>query len=169
MADIGGGFVCYISVLLGFIIFYIIALVESTEVSEISCGKVMWYTVCIGTGFGVLSIPVQIYKREQLQQQMEQLKNIQNSKNMESPFSATEMCFQCLITIGVLVNSSLLLSQVLNIDSECEAEIEEYNLFWIAAQMQAYMFLTIICLFGFLCCCCVCCLIGGTKYASIED
>jgi len=161
MGDFPVGFACYICVTLGFFTFYLVALIQSPEVSEISCAEVMWYTMCIGTGFGIFSCLYQIYKRKQLQELQKQLQEMQKSNEMsldlDSPFSALEMSLQCLVSIGMLVNYSLLLDQVLNIDSECKAELDKYDIFWVAAQMQAYLFLTAMSIFGFICCCCGCC------------
>jgi len=155
--------VCIITSLLGFAIFYIVALATSPEVSEIGCGKVMWYTLCIQTAFLCLSIPMTFFKRKQL----EQLKdiNLQDPKDLANPASKSETCISCLLSIGMMVNNALLLDQVLNISSECQAQIESHSLFWHAAQIQAYSFLAWLCLFGF-CCCCGCCLMCIAKKAE---
>jgi len=158
MANVPVSFICSMSIILGFAIFYFVAIAESTEVSEIGCAKVMWYTVCIGTGNTILGGLFDMYKRNQVQQLQEQLQAMQSSSelNLESPFSPTEMGIGCLVFIGALVNCSLLLDQVLNIDSECKAAVEKYNLFWIAAQMQAYLFLSFLGI-SVVTCCCHCC------------
>jgi len=149
---------CCITPMLGLGIFYVVALAMSPEVSEIGCGKVMWYTMCIQTGVLLLSIPIFISKREQLEQIKEIQQHLQDPSELKNPASATETCISCLLTIGGLVNNSLLLDQVLNISSECQAQIEGHSLFWHAAQIQAYCFLAGMCLIGLMCCCC-CCLI----------
>jgi len=151
---------CCITPMFGLGIFYIIALAMSPEVSEISCGKVMWYTMCIQTAALMLSIPMILYRKEQL----EELKdlNLQVPSDLRNPASKTESCISCIISIGMIVNNALLLDQVLNISSECRAQIEGHSVFWHAAQIQAYFFLTAMSLIAF-CCCCGCCMMCLAK------
>jgi len=147
---------CCIVPMLGLGIFYIVALAMDSEVSEISCGKVMWYTMCIQTGFLVVGIPLFFSKRDQLEQLKDIQANLQDTSQLKNPASTTDTCISCLLTIGSLVNNSLLLDQVLNISSECQALMEAHSLFWNAAQIQAYLFLTAVCFVGLSCCCCCC-------------
>jgi len=156
---------CFITPMLGFAIFYIVALAMSPDVSEIGCGKVMWYTLCIHTGCLCLSIPMIFFKRKQLEQLRDIQQNLQDPKDLANPASKSETCISCLLSIGMMVNNALLLDQVLNISSECQAQIESHSLFWHAAQIQAYSFLAWLCLFGF-CCCCGCCLMCIAKKAE---
>jgi len=127
---------CYFAVALGFNIFYIVALAESPEVSEIPCGKVMWYTLCISTGMGLGALLMFFYNKDKL-------KNVQEQQSLEDS-SPAALCFGCLWCIGALVNCSLLMDQVLNISSDCKQEIEVHNLFWLAVQIQAYSFLAML-------------------------
>jgi len=154
--------ICCDAVMLGLGIFYIVALAMNPEVSEIGCGKVMWYTSCIGAAFLILVIPASFAKREQLKE----LQNLQDPTEIKNTASTTAQCITCLICIGITVNNSLLLDQVLNITSECRRQIEGYTLFWHAAQIQAYCFLGGVCLVGFVCCCGCCCICLAGKVSE---
>jgi len=153
---------CCVTPFLGLAIFYVCALAMNPEVSEIPCGKVMWYTMCIQTGALLLGIPIMLYKKEQLEQ-LKDLQNLQDPKQFENPVSGPASCLACLINIGMFVNNALLLDQVLNISSECQAQIEGHSIFWHAAQFQAYAFLSTICLIGLLCCCGCCMMCVSSK------
>merc|ERR1719397_1855922 len=123
--------------------------------------------LCIQTAALMLTIPIFIFKKEQLEQ-LRDIQNFQDPSELKNPASALETCISCLFTIGMVVNNSLLLDQVLNISSECQALIEGHRLFWHAAQIQAYVFLTGICLVGFFCCC-GCCLMYAAKKSILRN
>jgi len=123
------GVACYLCINLGFTIFYIVALAENPGVSEVGCAKVMYYTFIITVASGLLSLCTAFLKKDKVATELNDI-------------SVPEMCFTCVFSVGVIVNCSLLLDQVLNISQECEEQVEVFNLFWVAAQMQAYLFLS---------------------------
>jgi len=162
MVDSRLGAACCMLPILGIGIFYVCALAMNPEVSEIPCGKVMWYTMCICAAAVLMSIPVMLKQKDQLEQ-LKDLQRLQDTKQFENPVSGPASCLACLISIGLFVNNALLLDQVLNLSSECQAQIEGYGLFWHAAQFQAYAFLATICLMGFFCCCGCCMMCVSSK------
>merc|ERR1719250_589245 len=96
-----------ISVCDGVIIFYIVALAENPDVSEVGCAKVMYYTFIITVACGLLSLCIALLNRNNVATELNDV-------------SVPQMCFTCVFFVGSIVNCSLLLDQVLNISKECK-------------------------------------------------
>jgi len=137
---------CYCWCTLGFSIFLAVVLAGSPEVSEISCGKVMWYNMCICAcqGFGSILILTLAFLFAYVSP---------DDVEVPSVLAAVAVFFFFLWCVTSVVNCSLLLEQVLNISSDCQRQIEEYNLFWVAVQIQAYSLLGILGLIALNMCC----------------
>lgn len=132
---------CYLCFALAFQIFYVAALSENSDVGEINCGKGMWYSSILITVLGwICPLIVCYYYNEPLRYVWE--------------YSTMAICIVCLWSVSAVVNFSILLDQVLRISPGCKEQVEEFKLFWDAAQIQAYGFLTFMII---TCVCIICC------------
>jgi len=125
---------CFFCLSLALMIFYAVALSESPEVSELSCGKVMWYTLCVTTGQGFASILILCVR----------MMNYLSDPDIDEEPLYDAICCWFVYAVSSFVNSSLLLEQVLNLSTDCRQQVEEYKLFWFAAQFQAYSWLGVL-------------------------
>jgi len=148
--------------ILGIGIFYVFALAMNPEVSQIPCGKVMWYTLCIQTAVLMLSIPVILnkrpYKKKQHEQLNEQPKNLQNQshtkpeqpENLQQPkdpqtpqdpeefYSGLASWLACLADIGMLEWLACLILIVFCVDNALLLEQVLNISFECQAQIEGY-------------------------------
>jgi len=131
--------------------FYITALIKDSGVSQIGCAKTIWYLTVLITCLQVLNV---INRAGAVMK----LGNHQvDTRSFFFWHKSKHLCrLFLLIQVVKIISMAILFYKIVSISHPCRKSMQGYNMFWFAAELQAYLFIIIfgmlaVLLFFFVC------------------